>query len=41
MEAIFLQFAVVYVKVKVNPSANIRHFLDVSEMVLVSETFTP
>ena len=36
MEAIFLQFAAAHVKVKVDPSASIIHFLDVSEMVLVS-----
>ena len=35
INVIFLQFAAVYVKVKFDPSANIRHFLDVSEMVLV------
>ena len=36
MNIIFLQFAAVYVKVKVDPSANIRNFLEVSEIVLVS-----
>ena len=41
MEAIFLQFRPVNVKVKVKPNANIRHFLHVSEMELVSQTFAP
>ena len=36
METIFLQFAAAYIKVKVDPSANIRHSLNVSEMDLVS-----
>ena len=35
VNVIFLQFVAVYVKVKVKvePNGNIRHFLDVSEMV--------
>ena len=36
MNVISLQFAAIYVKVKVDPSENIRHFLDVSEIVFVS-----
>ena len=36
MNVIFLKFAAVYVKLTFDPSANIRLFLDVFEMFLVS-----
>ena len=36
MNVISQQFTAIYVKVKVDLSENIRHFLDVSEIVFVS-----